>query len=223
MRVDACDVSDIWAGVDLGFIRRALDSGGKVFAVRAAGVAGLAQYPTQPDTTFLDELAGRIRVIACLDDAPIVFSGALFPQFQGRNLVLDRVRKRAGVGANDDVFIVFGPEGDVRTAAEEIRLRFADATVGVPKETRQALVGGYTTFERILPGPDRMYPDTDSPPTRVTDARVAAIKAGLKPAPGTASGAMAPGACPRRRRTSSSAGAARTSSMPSSRRRAWTH
>ena len=110
IRVDACDVSDIWAGVDLGFIRRALESGGKVFAVRVAGVAGLAQYPTQPDTTFLDELAGRIRVIACLDDAPIVFSGALFPQFQGRNLVLDRVRKRAGVGANDDVFIVFGPE-----------------------------------------------------------------------------------------------------------------
>ena len=169
--------------MDLGFIRRALESGGRVLAVRVAGVAGLAQHPTQPDTTFLDELAGRIRVIACLDDAPIVFSGALFPQFQGRNLVLDRVRKRAGVGVNDDVFVVFGPEGDVRTAAEEIRLRFADATAGVPKETRQALIGGYTTFERILPGPDRMYPDTDSPPTRVTEARVAAIRAGLKPAP----------------------------------------
>jgi glutamyl-tRNA(Gln) amidotransferase subunit E len=183
IRMDACDVSDLWAGVDLGFIRRALDSGGKVHAARVAGVAGLAQHPTQPDTTFLDELAGRIRVIACLDEAPIVFSGALFPQFQGRNLVLDRVRKRAGVGANDDVFIVFGPEEDVRTAADEIRLRFADATVGVPKETRQALVGGYTTFERILPGPDRMYPDTDSPPTRVTETRVAGIKAGLKPAP----------------------------------------
>jgi glutamyl-tRNA(Gln) amidotransferase subunit E len=185
IRMDACDVSDLWAGVDLGFIRRALESGGRVYAVRVAGVAGLAQHPTQPDTTFLDELAGRIRVIACLDDAPVVFSGAFFPQFQGRNLVLDRVRKRAGVAANDDVFVVFGPEEDVRTAAEEIRLRFADATVGVPKETRQALVGGYTTFERILPGPDRMYPDTDSPPTRVTDARVAAIKARLKPAPWT--------------------------------------
>ena len=185
IRMDACDVSDLWTGVDLGFIRRALESGGRVYAVRVAGVAGLAQHSTQPDTTFLDELAGRIRVIACLDEAPVIFSGALFPQFQGRNLVLDRVRKRAGVGTNDDVFVVFGPEEDVRTAAEEIRLRFADATVGVPKETRQALVGGYTTFERILPGPDRMYPDTDSPPTRVTEARVDGIRARLKPAPWT--------------------------------------
>jgi glutamyl-tRNA(Gln) amidotransferase subunit E len=183
IRVDPFDVSDIWAGVDVGFIRRALQAGGKVFAVRVQGVAGLAQYPTQPDTTFLDELAGRIRVIACLDDPPTVFSGAVFPQFAGRNQILERIRKRARVGAQDDVFLVYGPEGDVRTAADEIRLRFADATQGVPKETRQALVGGYTTFERILPGPDRMYPDTDSPPTRVTDARVAAIKSALKPTP----------------------------------------
>jgi glutamyl-tRNA(Gln) amidotransferase subunit E len=71
----------------------------------------------------------------------------------------------------------------VRTASEEIRLRFADATQGVPKETRQALAGGYTTFERILPGPDRMYPDTDSPPTRVTAERVAGLRAQLKPTP----------------------------------------
>ncbi|HNV03408.1 MAG TPA: Glu-tRNA(Gln) amidotransferase subunit GatE [Vicinamibacterales bacterium] len=185
IRVTAADVSDIWSGADLGFIRRALQSGGRVHAVRVSGAAGLAQHPTQPDTTFLDELSGRIRVIACLDEAPIVFSGADFPQFQGRNQVLDRVRRRADVGASDEVFIVFGPEDDVRTAAEEIRLRFADATAGVPKETRQALPGGYTTFERILPGPDRMYPDTDSPPTRVTAERVAAIRAGLKPPPWT--------------------------------------
>jgi len=185
IRIEAFDVSDVWAGVDVGFIRRALQAGGRVSAVKVEGVAGLAQHPTQPDTTFLDELAGRIRVIACLDELPIVFSGAQFPQFQTRNLVLDRVRKRAGASVKDEVFIVFGPEDDVRTAADEIRLRFADATVGVPKETRQALVGGYTTFERILPGPDRMYPDTDSPPTRVTNERVAGIRAQIKPPPWT--------------------------------------
>jgi glutamyl-tRNA(Gln) amidotransferase subunit E len=183
IRIEAFDVSDIWAGVDLGFIRRTLQAGGRVSAVRVDGVEGLAQFPTQPDTTFLDELAGRIRVIACLDEVPIVFSGTQFPQFQNRHQALERVRKRARAGARDDVFIVFGPEEDVRTAAEEIRLRFGDATAGIPKETRQALVGGFTTFERILPGPDRMYPDTDSPPTRVTEERAAGIKAGLKPPP----------------------------------------
>jgi glutamyl-tRNA(Gln) amidotransferase subunit E len=183
LRFEPYDISDICAHSDAGFIRRALQAGGRVLAVRAVGLSGLSQHPTQPDTTFLDELAGRIRVIACLDEPPILFSAAQFPQFQGRTPMLERVRKRARIGAGDDVFVVFGPEADVRTAADEIRLRFADATQGVPKETRQALVGGYTTFERILPGPDRMYPDTDSPPTRVTKDRVAGIRAGLKPPP----------------------------------------
>lgn len=183
IRVEPIDVSDIFAGVDLGFIRRALDAGGRVFAVKAPGLAGFAQHPTQPETTFLDELSGRIRVIACLDQAPIVLSSAILPEFPGKHRVVERLRRRVKPEANDDYFLVFGPEEDCRTAAEEIRIRFADATDGVPKETRQALTGGFTTFERILPGPDRMYPDTDSPPTRITAERVAKIGARLKPAP----------------------------------------
>jgi glutamyl-tRNA(Gln) amidotransferase subunit E len=183
VKIYNCDVSDIFAHVELQSIRRALDTGGRVFAVRTEGVAGLAQWPTQPHTRFLDELSGRIRVIACLDQPPIVLSGETMPEFPNRHKVVERVRKRVREGENDDFFIVFGPEEDCRTAAEEIRIRFAEAIDGVPKETRQALFGGYTTFERILPGPDRMYPDTDSPPSRITPERVAAARSRLRPAP----------------------------------------
>jgi glutamyl-tRNA(Gln) amidotransferase subunit E len=183
VRMEAIDVSDIFTEVDLGFMQRALAAGGRIFAVKVEGVAGLAQYPTQPGMTFLDELSGRIRVIACLDEAPIVLSSALLPQFPGRHVVAERLRKRVRPAEKDEWFLVFGPEDDCRTAASEIRLRFVDATQGIPKETRQALRGGLTTFERILPGPDRMYPDTDSPPTRVTEERVAALKARLRPTP----------------------------------------
>jgi glutamyl-tRNA(Gln) amidotransferase subunit E len=79
--------------------------------------------------------------------------------------------------------VVWGPEEDCRTAAEEIRLRFADAVAGVPNETRQPFEDGTTDFERILPGPDRMYPDTDSPPTRVTRARVEGLRRNLAEEP----------------------------------------
>lgn len=183
VRMTAHDVSDICATADLGFMQRALQSGGRVFAVHIAGIGDLAQHPTQPDTTFLDELRGRVRVIACLDEAPIVISGATMPEFPDRHGILERLRKRVNPTENDEFFIVFGSEEDCRTAAEEIRIRFAEATVGVPQETRQALVGGFTTFERILPGPDRMYPDTDSPPTRITRERMDDIRSRLKPPP----------------------------------------
>jgi Glu-tRNA(Gln) amidotransferase subunit E-like FAD-binding protein len=79
--------------------------------------------------------------------------------------------------------VVWGPERDARTAADEIRLRYVDATDGVPNETRQPFADGSTDFERILPGPDRMYPDTDSPPTRVTRERVSRLRATLPERP----------------------------------------
>jgi glutamyl-tRNA(Gln) amidotransferase subunit E len=183
IRITPYDVTDIFAQADLGFMRRAIQAGGKIFAARMEGGIGLAQFPTQPETMFLDELSGRIRVIACLDEPPIVLSGSLMPEFPDKHKYIEKLRKRIRLCDNDDYFLVFGPETDCRTAVEEIRLRFVDATKGVPQETRQSLVGGYTTFERILPGPDRMYPDTDSPPTRITPERVEEIRVRLQTPP----------------------------------------
>jgi glutamyl-tRNA(Gln) amidotransferase subunit E len=181
--VQALPVLDLLAETGLPWVGRAAQSGSAVYAVKVDGAAGLAEHPTQPGTTFLDELAGRVRVVACLDEAPIVLPAGSLPPCAGRDAVLARLRGRVRAGEQDAVFLVWGPEEDCRTAAEEIRLRFADATQGVPLETRQALAGGHTTFERILPGPDRMYPDTDSPPTAISAERVAAIRGRLRPAP----------------------------------------
>jgi glutamyl-tRNA(Gln) amidotransferase subunit E len=51
--------------------------------------------------------------------------------------------------------------------------------MGIPSETRQALRDGTNGFERILPGPDRMYPDTDLPPKKVTEERLERIRLAL--------------------------------------------
>jgi glutamyl-tRNA(Gln) amidotransferase subunit E len=183
IRVEACDVTDVFSDADLAFFHQAVSVGGRVYATCVSGVRDLSTYPTQPDTTFLDELSGRIRVIACLDEPPVVLDPGRMPEFRGKHRTMERLRRRLRVGDQDDFFVFCGPEEDCRTAASEIKLRFADATQGVPKETRQALPGGYTTFERILPGPDRMYPDTDSPPTRITAERVSDARRRLRPAP----------------------------------------
>jgi glutamyl-tRNA(Gln) amidotransferase subunit E len=153
----------------------------RVLAVRLPGLAGTLGWPTQPGRTFGDELAGRVRVIAGLDQPPILFHSEGWPREAGEDLA--RLRAAAGCGEQDGLVVVWGPERDVRTAADEIRLRYADATDGVPHETRQPFADGHTDFERILPGPDRMYPDTDSPPTRVTRERVARLRAALPEPP----------------------------------------
>jgi glutamyl-tRNA(Gln) amidotransferase subunit E len=153
----------------------------RVLAVRLPGLAGTLGWPTQPGRTFADELRGRIRVIAALDQPPILFHSEAWPKEAGEDLV--RLRSAAGCGEKDGLVVVWGPERDVRTAADEIRLRYGDATDGVPHETRQPFADGSTDFERILPGPDRMYPDTDSPPTRVARERVDRLRAALPERP----------------------------------------
>jgi glutamyl-tRNA(Gln) amidotransferase subunit E len=71
----------------------------------------------------------------------------------------------------------------VKTAVKEIAIRAREATLGVPEETRQALDDGTNGFERILPGADRMYPDTDLPPIPLDDARVRKIRATIPRSP----------------------------------------
>jgi Glu-tRNA(Gln) amidotransferase subunit E-like FAD-binding protein len=93
------------------------------------------------------------------------------------------LKRLLGCGEGDAVVVVWGPEGDTLTAAEEIRLRYVAALDGVPNETRQPFSDGSTDFERILPGPDRMYPDTDTPPLPIADETLASIREALPETP----------------------------------------
>jgi len=154
-----------------------------VRAVRLPGLAGTLGWPTQPEHTFASELRGRVRVIATLDQQPILLHSEKWPDYEGSNRELRRLRRHTGCTGDDVLVVVWGCEEDTITAAEEIRLRYADAVDGVPNETRQPFADGSTSFERILPGPDRMYPDTDSPPQAITRERVERLRVALPEAP----------------------------------------
>jgi glutamyl-tRNA(Gln) amidotransferase subunit E len=122
-------------------------------------------------------------VISTLDQAPILLHSDAWPDYSGSAEELNKMRKTLRCQPNDALVVVWGADQDTVTAAHEIRLRYADAVEGVPLETRQALEDGHTTFERILPGPDRMYPDTDSPPQRIDSARIEVLRKSLSERP----------------------------------------
>ncbi len=71
---------------------------------------------------------------------------------------------------------MWGDARDVETGVKEIVIRAREALDGVPNETRQAFPDGTHGFERILPGADRMYPDTDLPPLAITESRIQRIR-----------------------------------------------
>ncbi|MBN1390926.1 MAG: Glu-tRNA(Gln) amidotransferase subunit GatE, partial [Candidatus Thermoplasmatota archaeon] len=168
------DVTDIFVGrqVDLfdqwfqGVVsaRDDLD----IKAVVVPGFNGIFSHPTHGDQTFADELAGRIRVIACLDRMPNLLTSDDGPMRGVTDEDIMAVRSSLEAGEQDAVVIVWGPRRDTLTGIKEAYIRSKEAFYGVPHETRQVITPDTTTFERILPGPDRMYPDTDRPPITVT-------------------------------------------------------
>ena len=172
------DVTPIVRGTACKFIQKAIDKGAGVMAIPLPGFQGLLEAHTQPRTSFLKEFSDRIRVIACIDDLPnLALSTQDVPTLSSGEW--DRVSKVCQVAPDVPVIIVWGRQEDVETAVKEVAIRAREASEGVPQETRQALVDGTNGFERILPGADRMYPDTDLPPIPLEDERVEKIRASL--------------------------------------------
>ena len=160
-------------------LRKALDDKAVIKCARIEGFAGLLKKELQPGRTFGDEFAGRIRVIACLDNKPNIFHS---DDIDGSELTGEEwtgIKTLTGGKLTDVIIVVWGPSVDVETALEEIKFRALEAIRGIPNETRQDIGEGLTDFERILPGPDRMYPDTDLPPLAVGEKRLAAIRKSL--------------------------------------------
>jgi len=177
-RTDDFDVTNLLKKVHYAPLKNAVDSGMKICAVVLKGFKNLLHWQTQTDTYFSKEISDRVRVIACLTNIPnIIHSDSKSDTITSSDW--QKVKKFTNANDDDTMVIVWGNDEDVKTAVNEIIIRAKEATIGIPSETRQALSDGTNGFERILPGADRMYPDTDLPPKKITQERLNKIKTWL--------------------------------------------
>jgi len=159
-------------------VQAALAQAMRIKCVVLKGFASLLSTETQEQTTFAKEFSDRVRVIACLTQLPnIVHSDTAAEALAARDW--KTLRKKTRAELKDALVLVWGDEADTQTACAEIAIRAREATLGVPNDTRQALKDGTTGFERVLPGAERMYPDTDLPPLEIRRERIDRIRLGL--------------------------------------------
>jgi len=176
------DVTDILKDTSYLPIKNVVSDDFKIKCVKLPFFKGILRYPTQPGTNFAKEISDRVRVIACLDKIPnIIHSDTDDVTISSANWM--KIKKLSRFENEDALVITWGIARDVETAAQEIAIRAEEAIIGVPNETRQALPDGTTGFERILPGADRMYPDTDLPPIALAEDRIQRIEKNLPPLP----------------------------------------
>ncbi len=179
----ASEKFDVTAEIDHFMMDRNANEDFHVGAIVLKGMAGLLSYPIGSTRTFADDIAGRVRVIACIQHQPILIHTDEDTSEILSEQDLAHLREIANMSDDDSAIIVWGDKGDVDTALGEIDIRCMEATIGIPNETRQRLSNGETDFERILPGANRMYPDTDSPPLALSEAEVDLIRAILPERP----------------------------------------
>lgn len=144
-------------------IKDARDAGYKLMAVNLPHFKGILSWFNQPGIMFAEEISDRLKVIACIEKPNMVHTE--LPQQIITDQDMDIIKMILDSDEEKDAMIIFwAPEDDVETALETIEERCQMALEGIPNETRKSFEDGTTMFERVLPGADRMYPDTDSMP-----------------------------------------------------------
>ena len=146
----------------------------QMMLVNLPGFRNLLSHFTQPGKCFADEISERLKVVACLERPNMIHSES-DSWFDATNV--SAIARSLHASDNDAQLLFWGPADDMATALETIEERCRMAFVGVPNETRKSFADGTTIFERVLPGPDRMYPDTDSAPISVPREHIEKIRA----------------------------------------------
>ena len=134
----------------------------KVVAINLPHFKHVLSHFTQPYRDFSDEISDRLKVIACIEKPNILSSEDIHNEITPN--LFSKIKLDLNANIDDAQIIIWGPEADIATALETVEERCLMAFDEIPHETRKAFANGTTMFERVLPGADRMYPDTDSVP-----------------------------------------------------------
>ncbi len=150
------------------------EMGYRIVALALPLFHGILSHFTQPGKCFTNELSDRLKVIACIERPNITSNEDLeMPLSENDTTKLASLLKAS---PDDTIALIWGPADDIPTALETIEERCRMAFEGVPRETRRPLPDGTTLFERVLPGADRMYPDTDSAPIPLEEAYIEKLR-----------------------------------------------
>lgn len=156
-------------------IKNAKNNNFKLFAVKLPKFQGILSHFTQPEKCFADEICDRLKVIACLEKPNMIHSEVAENPITSNDMQIINLMLKADE-CNDAIIIFWAMEEDIKTALETIEERCKMAFCGVPNETRKSFEDGTTIFERVLPGADRMYPDTDSTPIPLNETHIENLK-----------------------------------------------
>ncbi len=176
IKEDFADVTDIFKETKSKVIRKAIDKNQAVKALRLPGFAGFVGRELMPNFRVGSELSDRAKFWGRVGG---IFHTDEMPNYGITTEEVEALRKAVGAIEGDAVVFVADSIENTVDALKAVAERARELLTGVPAETRTAKEDGTTRYMRPRPGAARMYPETDIPPTQITEALVEKIRANL--------------------------------------------
>ncbi len=170
------DVSSIFKETKCKVIRKAVDKKQKVLAVKLHKFGGLLKRELMPDFRVGTELSDRAKFWGRVGG---IFHTDEMPNYGITPEEVEALRKAVVAFEDDAVVFVADASENVFDALKAVVERAQEALEGIPAETRTAKDDGTTRYMRPRPGAARMYPETDIPPTPITDELVQKVRNNL--------------------------------------------
>ena len=165
------NVSDILSKTDSKLIKKELDMGGAVLAVKLSNHAGIIGIELQPGKRYGTELSDYAKHAGVKG---IIHSDEDLSKYKLSGSEISKLREKLSVKEKDAFVLVVAPPKKAEAALARV-LERANMDY-VPEETRRANPDGTTSYMRPLPGRARMYPETDVPPVIIDEKALAETK-----------------------------------------------
>jgi glutamyl-tRNA(Gln) amidotransferase subunit E len=167
------DLTGLFKGTESKVVKKALSTGGVIYAIKLPGFKGLIGREILPGRRLGTEFSDRAKRAAGVGG---IFHSDELPNYGITQAEVDAVCQKLGLAGNDAFVLVADSKAKSKAAMEAVIRRAREALVGVPEETRGAQPNGNTEYMRPLPGRARMYPETDVPSVVVTREHMAKIR-----------------------------------------------
>ncbi|MDI3473795.1 MAG: glutamyl-tRNA(Gln) amidotransferase subunit [Candidatus Woesearchaeota archaeon] len=165
------DVSQIFKETKSNILKKELEHG-KAFAVPLKGFSGILGTELLKGRRIGTEISDYAKAYSSLNG---LFHRDEMPGYGITKDELSALEKKLGIKKEDSFILVAGKEEECNIFLKKALERLEMLIKGVPSEVRAARQDGTTIFLRPMPGPARMYPETDIPSIFPADLSVKTI------------------------------------------------
>jgi glutamyl-tRNA(Gln) amidotransferase subunit E len=174
------DLSHAFTETKARILKEALSKNGIILGLKLPKFGGLLGKELGPGLRLGTEMSSRASFWGGVGG---IFHTDELPGYGITEEEIKHAKELMHMDSSDALVLVADESSRAKDALDAVVDRAREALVGVPDETRMAMPDGSTRYMRPRPGAARMYPETDVPPTPVTQEWIAELKANLPETP----------------------------------------